>query len=216
MKRFTILTAFLAIAILALAPAARAHLRPDQVATTQPTDDEMVKAEKSPDQLLASAIEGMETAKARLADELDSGRGTQGVMRKVVENLDDLIAMLEEQGPPCPPSTQPSESDAPPGNAPGREQADAQPGPGQKPAPGQQPMPTNRPGEAAQDSLLSSGTPENPSADIADILERERWGKLPPSLKQEIINDAVRDRFLPQFSGLLRQYYDVISKSDEE
>jgi len=201
---------FITIALLSTtlsAPPARAqwnnlHALSEAVAaSTQPESAD----ETSLPAALQQALSHMQ-ASAQLLAQDDPGKITQDHQQKVVQGLDELIALARQQ-------QQSSSSSS----------GQSKPQPGQK-------LQKNQPGSAAQgskhgeqgttaaqQSSLPGGSPD--AAQPNNIHEKaEEWGNLPPRERDLIVHGS-KEHALPSYQDLVNKYYQALAelgRSDQE
>lgn len=205
-------------------------LQPANRQSLATTTDEQLKTQLQPaaepkavppaDQLLQDAAEAMRSAGDRL-QQGETGAGTRTAQQQAIAALDELIRQLEQPPPPDQNSSPPPpEGGQPPPQSPESEQ----------PSPSGQSQPSqSRPGDS-KDSQQSQADQEQErdQAEDADARTRERqrraeaelrrktlqtdvWGHLPEHLREELLN-TYRERMLPKYEDLVRQFYDRLSE----
>lgn len=174
------------------------------------------KPEEPPDPL-QRAVEGMQTAKQRLAAR-QTGTGTQQVQKQVVRDLEELIRLAARQ------QQSPQSAGAPDGTPQKPRASENQTGKPKTPAD----EPVEAPTVSSPDSEMTTGDPgKKPSEadprprDEADAervrMARRRqlidqiWGHLPPAARQELQN-VKGEQYLPKYNDLIRQYFESLAE----
>ncbi len=141
----------------------------------------------------------------RRLKEADSGEQTQEMQRKIVDDLDKLIAQIEKQQQQK--SQSQSQSKKP--NAP-------QQG---KPQQAKQPKPGNQPGQEAEkptdsgDQLASRKNEKPTSGKLQDMLEKV-WGELPERQRQDVMQ-ASFDDFPAKYQYVIEEYFKTLLKRQD-
>jgi hypothetical protein len=71
----------------------------------------------------------------------------------------------------------------------------------------QQPTGGNTPGQG--------GAKSPPGVPLPERITKDVWGHLPPQLRQQM-SQFYRERFMPKYSELLRQYYSSLAEKEKE
>lgn len=159
--------------------------------------------QQSIEETLARLTGNLEKTDERLRQQ-DVGEETRQAQAEVVRGLDDLIEHLRQQQQ----QQQPQQSSASSRSAKNQPQASkaqtTQSSAGQKPQPGQQP------GEQQANTGQGGGRSLEERRELADLY-RDVWGHLPETVRQQM--DAyARERFMPKYSELLKQYYSTLAE----
>jgi len=173
------------------------------------TEDNANSAEESTDSgepvssdPLTRVSERMRQVEIRIADQ-NTATETQQIQKKIISELDILIAQMEKQ---C--------------------QQSSGGKPKSKPKPNQQKKPEPKPnqGEATQqasDDPASESTDRVQSAeDIQtkmeelEVLVKKVWGHLPPRVREQMQN-AESERILPQYESLIEAYYQRLAEDQQ-
>lgn len=160
--------------------------------------------EKASDNPLTRLSRQIREAEQRLR-ESDSGEQTQEMQRKIVDDLDKLIAQIEQQQQQK--SQSQSQSKKP--NAPqqGKKQ------------PGKQPKPGNQPGQESENpndsgDQLTDKKNEKPTAGkLQDMLEKV-WGELPERQRQDVMQ-ASFDDFPAKYQYVIEEYFKTLLKRQD-
>ncbi len=182
-----------------------------------PTDDEdellkAVEAQKmaaEQSDRLERAIEGMRTAQKRISG-ADSSAGTQQIQKRVVKDLEELLALLKHQQQSGQSSGQQSQSQKNSQN----QRKQAQQGRG---APQDADAQSRRSEDKSKDSEERSDAARAKAAEEARRAEmiKDVWGHLPPHLRQAIRN-ALRDSYLPKYDDLVKKYYEALAEKNRK
>jgi hypothetical protein len=76
-----------------------------------------------------------------------------------------------------------------------------------QPIGGQQPVGGNAPG--------LGGSKSSPGVPLPERITKDVWGHLPTQLRQQM-SQFYRERFMPKYSELLRQYYSSLAEKEKE
>jgi hypothetical protein len=183
-------------------------------------------------ELLARVARNMESSEDRLKNR-DPGEKTRAIQDQIIKDLDELIRKAQEE------KDQESKSQQSAGSSQGDPSKTSQDRRSKRNSSQQQAKP--KPGAKKQDSQASQGQPAggqgksnkekqskggssmaggggNSSAQkkntIADLF-RDVWGHLPEQKRQEM--DAYsRERFMPRYDELLRQYYRTLAEQSRK
>ncbi|MBA4018865.1 MAG: hypothetical protein C0483_16985 [Pirellula sp.] len=140
----------------------------------------------------------------RRLKEADSGEQTQEMQRKIVEDLDKLIAQIEKEQQQK--SQSQSQSKKP--NAP--QQGKQQP---------KQPKPGNQPGQEADkptdsgDQLTDKKNEKPNAGKLQDMLEKV-WGELPERQRQDVMQ-ASFDDFPAKYQYVIEEYFKTLLKRQD-
>jgi hypothetical protein len=144
-------------------------------------------------------------AEKRLA-RTDSGDETQQLQRKIVEDLEKMIAQIEQQQQQQQQS--PSQSSKP---------QNSQPQPGSpQPQPGQERSGAERDSEKARDSNDGTRRTTQRQGDpnqLKSLLEKA-WGKLPERERQDVMQSSVDD-FPAKYQYVIEEYFKTLLKRQE-
>ncbi len=131
---------------------------------------------------LATLARKMHQVRRRLA-RADSGPDNQRTQQEIIEQLDDLIALLEESPPPRPPP----EGQRPPDR------------------PGEQ-----RPPEPPR-RLPPPPPPEGRRTETRPVPDEGEWGRLPPRQREKLIG-SFRDSLPERYRRMIRDYYRTLAR----
>lgn len=142
----------------------------------------------------------------RRLKEADSGEQTQEMQRKIVEDLDKLIAQIERQQQQK--SQSQSQSKKP--NAPqqGKQQQVKQPKPGNQP--GQE---SDKPAADSGDQLTDKKNEKPTTGKLQDMLEKV-WGELPERQRQDVMQ-ASFDDFPAKYQYVIEEYFKTLLKRQD-
>lgn len=141
----------------------------------------------------------------RRLKESDSGEQTQEMQRKIVEDLDKLIAQIEKQQQQK--SQSQSQSKKPNSPQQGKKQ------------PAKQPKPGDQPGQEAEnptdsgDQLANRKNEKPNSGKLQDMLEKV-WGELPERQRQDVMQ-ASFDDFPAKYQYVIEQYFKTLLKRQD-
>lgn len=135
----------------------------------------------------------MERVQRRLAAE-DTATETQGLQSRIVRDLDELLAQLQNQARQNGGDSRQRRHSSSPGSDPA--------GPGQAP-----PGPAESESPAGQSSNRLGPTEREPAAPAnQDRLLEKAWGDLPAAERQQL-RSARPEKFLPKYSRLIEDYF---------
>ncbi|HJZ53512.1 MAG TPA: hypothetical protein VKE74_01050, partial [Gemmataceae bacterium] len=149
----------------------------------------------SPDPKDLSNIERLMDNSGRRLDLARPDDKTQGIQRKIVFRLDELIKEKENQGG----SQQANGGQCPGGGKPG----DGASGPN--------PGNTVRPNQNAQDSKIMGGAGQNKDINKELQLATQNWGTTTPQERQKIIEQITRD-YPPKYKPLIDDYFKSLNR----
>lgn len=161
--------------------------------------------EKGSDNPLTRLSRQIREAEQRLR-KADSGEQTQEMQRKIVEDLDKLIAQIERQQQQK--SQSQSQSKKP--NAPqqGKQQQVKQPKPGNQP--GQE---SDKPAADSGDQLTDKKNEKPTTGKLQDMLEKV-WGELPERQRQDVMQ-ASFDDFPAKYQYVIEEYFKTLLKRQD-
>ncbi len=154
------------------------------------------------------AIKEMQHAADQLGNEHDPGLATQRMQESILAKLDQVIAAAQQQG----------QSSSSSGSS-GSSQSQQQQGTGSAQNSAQQ-QGGQSSGTAASSGSQGGGSPtggQPSSTNISPTMEntsRERWGDLPPRLRQELLQ-GLNERFSSVYEQLTRDYYRRLAEQEE-
>ncbi len=141
----------------------------------------------------------------RRLKEADSGEQTQEMQRKIVEDLDKLIAQIEKQQQQK--SQSQSQSKKPNSPQQGKKQ------------PAKQPKPGDQPGQEAEkptdsgDQLANRKNEKPTTGKLQDMLEKV-WGELPERQRQDVMQ-ASFDDFPAKYQYVIEEYFKTLLKRQD-
>ena len=196
---------FVAVLILAVRMPVKSQLsHTAAVPQPPPREDDATGA---PLRLLNHATESMQAAAERMSNR-DLGERTLAAQKEAIDAIDELIRLASRQTPP--PAEQPHQDqtrDADPD--PQDREADAE----NSPAPNEQtPASDANTGTASDPRDRSDENAANQRAASRRAYIQGVWGHLPPALQQRMLNIS-RERSLPQYEELVRQYYKALAET---
>lgn len=164
-----------------------------------PSGDDEKPSSSDPFQRLSEQIR---RAEARLAG-TDPGEKTQQLQREIVDDLEKLIAQIEQQQQQKQQSQSKSQKPS---------SARPQPGPPQqKPQPGQE-----RDSDQARDSTQGTRSRQQQKPDpnrMKSLLEKA-WGMLPERERQDVMQSSVDD-FPSKYQYVIEEYFKTLLKRQE-
>ena len=203
-----------------------------------PKDDSAEEAAK----LREKIKEQMQAAEKKLK-ERDTGKDTRQLQDDALRDIDKLIDLARQPPPPPPPQQQPMDGSPPPMGGDQQPQGgkpQPQPGTQQRPQSGQarrerreqrrQQMEQQARGGGSRQQSQPGGKRAGPQAQstpaqigmngpaarqpdqLGDVV-KDIWGHLPETLRQEV-DHYYRDRFMPRYQDLLREYYQRLAERD--
>jgi hypothetical protein len=191
--------------------------KPEEKTPPAEDDDELLRAveaqkvaEEEIDRL-ERAIEGMRSAQKRIGAS-DTSSQTQKIQERVVQDLEELLALLKKQQ-----SRQSSSQQNP------NQKQDNQKNQRQKMEKGRNdPKNSQSQGDRRNDDK-SADSQERTDAARAQAAEDARraqmlkdvWGHLPPHLR-EAIRNALRDNYLPKYDDLVKKYYEALAEKNRK
>lgn len=185
--------------------------------------------EPTPEERVERIIGNSEGAAKRIEDK-DLGDETRKIQADILADIEALIKEAEQPPPPMPMSDDmppmAGQSNGPPSPSPSPQQgggADNEPQPEPmpngsspiRPRTGTEPMPMPMPGEGSpQASLGESGEPKSPARPngILEEFDRGAWGHLPEKMRRDM-ETYYRDRFMPGYDDLLKEYYSSVAEA---
>jgi hypothetical protein len=172
------------------------------------------------DSPLAAAQHKMQQAKA-LIETADLSGKTRQVQGEVVDQLDKLIAKLEQQCQNCQPG-----SGGKPNNAP-QQTARSTPQPSASPSdesrPGSADKPADQPGQPQASQSASQQSTANPAGGAAasnsnkvdpQSMLKGVWGQLPERMRQQMLQSSSGE-FLPKYRSDIEAYYKRLAAPEE-
>jgi hypothetical protein len=214
--------------------------RPDPPKPGDTVDENKDKPKDAPaedaEKLREKIAEDMQSAERKLKDR-DPGRDTRDLQDRALRNIDKLIDLA--RNPPPPPPQQPPMDGGPPPMGGDQKQQEGKPQPQsaqsrrekrdqrrkqmeqQARGGGQQPRQQPGPKEGGGGQQLGDGKGQPGMAgpnstrqpeQLSDVV-KDFWGHLPETLRQEV-DHYYRDRFMPHYRDLLREYYGRIAERD--
>jgi hypothetical protein len=148
--------------------------------------------------------EEIRDAEARLR-RTETGEETQQLQRKIVDDLEKLIAQIEQQQQQRRQSQSQQQKNSP-----------SQPQPGQpKPQPGQQQQ-CEQESSKARDSQQGTRSTANRKADPGNLksLLEKAWGSLPERERQAVMQSSVDD-FPTKYQAVIEEYFKTLLKREE-
>jgi len=189
------------------------QLEGDDAAPTKPKakqpaagdDGENKPTQSESDDPFVRITEQIRDAEARLR-RIDSGDETQQLQKKIVDDLEKLIAQIEQQQQ----QQQQSKSQQ-------QKSSDSKPQPAQsQPKPGQQPGGQERESSQATDSQEGSrsSTARKPDAGNLKSLLEKAWGTLPERERQAVMQTSVDD-FPAKYQAVIEEYFKTLLRREE-
>jgi len=146
-----------------------------------------------------------------------TGDKTQQLQKQVISDLSQLISRIEKQ--------QQSKQVTVRNKSSNKQQP--KPDPNQQPQPedkqpAKQPEDKDQPGSKPQnnaDKSAQSTTEQReskgsqPTAIKKEVLAKDVWGHLPPSLRRKLLN-SYSDQYLPQYDELVRRYFESLAEEN--
>lgn len=168
------------------------------------------------------ALDGMQTARKRLADD-DTGAETQNTQERVIKDLEELLAQVKRRrNPQNAPQNGASRQNQDRPQAGGRSRSPAQPDPqnsGAADAGGR----AQRDQEGRRNAGKSADSQERHDAAQIPAVEKARriqiikdvWGHLPPHVREAMLN-SVNEKYLPKYEDLVKEYYEGLADKDRK
>lgn len=170
--------------------------------------DEDDEPEINPVEVVKDIIDGMDDSAERLAQKVDPGTETQGVQKKVDDDLSKLIRYVKQKQQQQQQQQQgkgkQSESDSQRSKGGGRKQ-------GKRPGQGRGKPKTSRAQQPAQDEQATKGQAQQAELDAVSKMAAERWGDLLKNAPRETLQ-AIPDMFLEKYRGLLGRYFYALAQ----
>lgn len=171
--------------------------------------EENDEPELDPAEVAKAIIDGMGNSTERLAKMTDPGQETQGVQKKVVDDLSALIKWVaqQQQQSQSQSKSQSQQKDSQKAQGQGKGQGQSKSrGQGQKPSRGQQAM---------KDSQATHGSVQEGDLEQVARLLNESWGSLPFSPSRETMQ-SVPEMILEKYRPLLNSYYYALARQKSE
>jgi hypothetical protein len=187
--------------------------KPGAETSSEPAPQESVVKENAGDKLKAiveRATRHLGEAEERL-NKNDAGRTTQQVQNDIVRDLDELIEQFKRSDEQQ--KQQQNESKGGSSNSRGQRSQQDQATQGKGSANSQQrtiSRQASQPKQAQSNARRSATTLKDEMSKIADLY-KDVWGHLPETLRQEM-DQYSRERFMPKYDELLKQYYATIAE----
>jgi len=182
-----------------------APTKPKAEQSTAGDDGENKPTTTKSDDPFVRLTEQIREAESRLR-RIDSGDETQQLQKKIVDDLEKLIAQIEQQQQ----QQQQSKSQQ-------QKSSDSKPQPAQsQPKPGQQPGGQERESSQASDSQEGSrsSTARKPDAGNLKSLLEKAWGTLPERERQAVMQTSVDD-FPAKYQAVIEEYFKTLLRREE-
>jgi hypothetical protein len=165
---------------------------------------------------LERAINGMWNAKKRVAGS-DTGRQTQEIQNQVVNDLEELLALLKKQQQNRQNSPQPNRDQGKNGDESPNQRQQSQKGQGDPQNSGakNEPKGGRRNEGKSSDSQELTDPARSAAADESGRarLIKDVWGHLPPHLRTAMQN-AFSENYLPRYEDLVKKYYEALAEKN--
>jgi hypothetical protein len=164
--------------------------------------------EINPVEVVKDIIDGMDDSAERLGQKVDPGTETQGVQKKVDDDLSKLIRYVKQKQQQQQQSQgkgkgKQSKKDSQRSKG-GRKQ-------GRRPGQGRGKPKTSRAQQPAQDEQATKGQAQQAELDAVSKMAVERWGDLLQNAPRETLQ-AIPDMFLEKYRGLLGRYFYALAQ----
>ncbi len=146
-------------------------------------------------QMLKDMLHGMGQSAKHLYS-YHAGNTTQTIQKKIISDLDQLIAIAKKSPPPS-------------GSGKSKKKNKSQQMSANTRSPSNQP--TNSPSSPAPHSYNPSGGPMNPQTGKPFLSHKHQWGNLPARERNLILN-GIRKSTLPGYQSLVNSYYESLGK----
>ena len=173
--------------------------------------DEEPEKRIDPAKVVRQIVEGMDDSAVRLKKRKDPGEETQGVQKKVVDDLSDLIEYVKQQQQQQSQSqqqqNQQSQRDDQRAQQRRRQRQGRQQGRGQ----GRQQQQPQRGQEPMQDEFATKGAVQEEELEAVAKLMAERWGDLLKNPSRETLQ-SIPEMILPKYQRLLSRYFYALAR----
>ena len=189
----------------------------DEGAAKENPEEQDIEVEKpeepkvDPAKLVKDIIEGMDDSETRLAEEKDPGEETQGVQKKVVDDLSELIKYVKQQQSQQQQQqsqNQQSQQDEQRARRRRRQQQ-------QRRQQGQRQQRPQRSSNPMQDEMATKGSVQEEDLEAVSKLLEERWGDLLKNAPRETLQ-AIPNMILPKYTELLNRYFYALARQAAE
>jgi len=194
------------------APTAEGQHEGEAKETPEQPDLKVDKPEEpkiDPAKLVKDIIEGMDDSETRLAEKKDPGQETQGVQKKVVDDLSELIKYVKQQQQQQQQSqqNQNQQSQQDEQRARRRRQQQRQ----QRQQAQRQAQRPRRATNPMQDEMATKGSVQEEDLEEVSKLLEERWGDLLKNAPRETLQ-AIPNMILPKYTELLNRYFYALAR----
>ena len=149
-------------------------------------------------QMLKDMLQGMGQSANHLYS-YDAGKNTQTIQKKIISDLDQLIAIAKKNPPP-----------GGGGKSKKKNKGQKMSQNSRSPSSGSS-SPTNSPSAPALHSYNPGGGPMNPQTGKPFLSSKKQWGNLPARERNLILN-GIRKSTLPGYQSLVNAYYESLGK----
>jgi len=177
-------------------------------------EEEQEKEKIDPVKLVQEIIEGMDDSAVRLADKKDPGKETQGVQKKVVDDLSELIEYVKQQQAQQQQSQQ-SQSQQSQQDQQRARRRQRQRQQRQRQQQGRQSQRPQRATNPMQDEFATKGSVQEEDLEEVSKLLEQRWGDLLKNAPKETLQ-AIPNMILPKYADLLNRYFYALARQAAE
>jgi hypothetical protein len=193
--------------------------KPDRLRV--PGEEEPAQPDAGDEQEILERLQrDLRSAENRLANK-EVGEGTQQVQRDCLKELDELIEKMQQDNQSSSDQSASNESQ-PKGGQSGKKRmqqakggkqsgGQKQTAKGQQPGQGNQQQPLDPQNNGGNTGGGGGNGPQGDGEKLADLY-KDVWGHLPETLRAEMNAYASRQKFMPKYEDMLKQYYSTIAE----
>jgi hypothetical protein len=159
-------------------------------------------------EIMSRITRNLRLVEDRLA-QADAGVSTQQVQRDIARDMSDLVEQAKRDSQQSPPNRNNSASRASAKQQASRPSSDTK----ARSAGSRLGSETLRPASSRTSAVMLPNDPSRRQGEISKIadLYKDIWGHLPETIRQEM-DQYSRERFMPKYEELLKQYYATIAE----